>query len=242
MPRLSTGLVHAAQYADKLRKTVFAQLRDYVKKDKEFANRVADYIASLNRALFTLLVEELKVDKLDVVKIMIEYDVDEVNKAILWKWDTLRIEVYKRISPETYEEHLKKFILKAPELAIGAVKYTLVKIGETFDGDIIYAVRINEKEVGSAIVYQVDENTIVMKIAAVVDPTPAIYEKAKLELMGRPLEDVLIEHLAELVQIGKHVSYDEALKIVNNIRSKIAVAPMEKPAEVTEVAEEESPP
>ncbi|MEM0199248.1 MAG: DUF2258 domain-containing protein [Desulfurococcaceae archaeon] len=242
MPRLISGLVIAARYADKLRKTVFAQLRDYVKKDKEFANRVAYYIASLNRALFTLLVEELKVDKLDVVRIMIEYDVDEVNKAIVWKWDTLRVEVYKRIPPETYEEHLKKFIPKAPELAFGAVKYTLVKIGETFDGDVIYAVRINEKEVGSAIVYQVDENTVVMKLAAVVDPTPAVYEKAKLELMGRPLEDVLIEHLGKLVQIGKHVSYDEALKVVNNIRSKIAVAPMEKPAEVTEVAEEESPP
>jgi len=226
--RASTGLIPAAIYGDKLRRVVFAQLRDYVKKDKEFAGKIAYYVGTLNRALFTLLVDELKVDKMDVVRIVIEYDVDEVNKAINWKWDTLRVEVFKRVPPESYEELLKKFIAKAPELAVGVVKYALSKIGETFDGDVVYSLKINEKEVGAATVVQVDENTALLKLAAVIEPTPAIYEKTKLDLAGRPLEDVLLEHLSRLIQIGRHVSYDEALKVINLIRGKVAAAPLEK--------------
>lgn len=234
MVRVSTGLIFAAQYADKLRKTMFAQLKDYVRKDKEFASKVPYYVGMLNRALFTLLVEELKVDKLDVVRVMIEYEVDEVNKAITWKWDTLRVEVYKRVPPETYEEALKKFVAKAPEIAVGVVKYVVEKIGETFDGDVIYAIKVGEREVGAVTVYQVDENIAIMKLAAVIEPTPAIYEKAKLELAGKPLEEVLLDHLSKLIQIGKHVSYEEAYKIVNMIRSKVALKPLERIPEETE--------
>jgi len=36
---LSTGLVIAGAYADKLRRTLFAQLRDLVKKNRDFARK-----------------------------------------------------------------------------------------------------------------------------------------------------------------------------------------------------------
>lgn len=70
-------------------------MSSYVKKDKEWSSKVAFYAGALNRALFTLLVEELKIDKLDAVRISIEYDVDETSKSINWKWNTLNIEIYK---------------------------------------------------------------------------------------------------------------------------------------------------
>lgn len=235
MPRVSTGIVLAAAYADKLRKTMFAQLREHIRADKEFAGKVAYYVGALNRALFTLFTEELKVDKLDAVRIMIDYEVDEANKTIIWKWDTLRIEIYKRVPPESYEEILKKFISKAPELSVRAVKYSISKIAETFDGDLVYTIKIDEKEVGAAVIYKIDENVAALKIAAVIEPTPAIYERAKLELAGKLVEDVLGEHVSRLVQIGRHVGYDEALKIINAIRSKVEAAPLEK---IPEIAEE----
>ncbi|MEM4005133.1 MAG: DUF2258 domain-containing protein [Desulfurococcaceae archaeon] len=94
-------------------KHFFAQLKDLVKQDKEFASKIAYYSGLLNRALFTLLVEELKINKLDIVRISINYDVDEANKAIIWKWDTLKIEIYKRVSPKTYESTFKKFYIKS---------------------------------------------------------------------------------------------------------------------------------
>lgn len=232
MPTLKSGLVLSAGYAVKLRKTLFAQLRDLVKQDKEFAGRVAYYSGLLNRALFTLLVEELKVDKLDVVRISINYDVDEVNKSIIWKWDTLKIEIYKRVPPETYENTLKNFILKAPELALRAVKYTASKLGDTFDGDVVYEIKIEEKEVGAAVVFPIDENTIALKVAAVMEPTSAIFEKAKLELAGRSIEEVLVEQLGKIMQIARHISHEEAFKIINAIREKVKAKPMEKIPEI----------
>ncbi|MEM1596344.1 MAG: DUF2258 domain-containing protein [Desulfurococcaceae archaeon] len=232
MPTLRSGFVLSAGYAAKLRKTLFAQLKDLVKQDKEFASKIAYYSGLLNRALFTLLVEELKVDKLDVVRISINYDVDEANKAIIWKWDTLKIEIYKRVSPETYESTLKNFILKAPELALKAVKYSVNKLGESFDGDIVYEIRIGEKEVGAAVVYPIDENTIVLKVAAVIEPTAAVFEKSKLELAGRSIEEVLLEKIGKIMEIAKHISHEEAFKIVNAIREKVKAKPMEKIPEI----------
>lgn len=231
MPTLRSGLVPAAVYADKLRRGIFAQLRDYIKRDKELSSRVAYYAATLNRALFTLLVEELKVDKQDVVRITINYELDEANKSIIWKWDTLKVEIYRRVPPETYEETLKKFILKAPELSVGAVKYSLSKLGETFDGDLVYAVKIDEKEVGATTAFQVDETTIVLKKAAVIEPTPAIFDKVKLDLAGRSPEEVLADQLSKIIQVAKHVTHDEAYKLINSIRGKVAATPLERPPE-----------
>ncbi|MEM4487600.1 MAG: DUF2258 domain-containing protein [Desulfurococcaceae archaeon] len=232
MPTLRSGLVPAAVYAVKLRRAIFAQLRDHVKKDKEFSSKVAYYAATLNRALFTLLVEELKIDKLDVVRISVDYDLDEASKSITWKWDTLKIEVYRRVPPETYEEALKKFIVKAPELSVGTVKYSVTKLGETFDEDLVYAIKIDEKEVGAASILQVDENTLVLKKAAVVEPTPAVFDKLKLDLAGRSAEEVLAEQLGRVMQVARHVTYDEVYKIINSIREKVSAKPIEKLPEI----------
>lgn len=232
MPTLRSGIVLAAGYADKLKKTAFAQLKDYVKRDKEFAGKVAYYVAMLNRALYTLFVEALKIDKLDIVRVSIDYEVDEVNKAINWKWDTLRIEIYKRIPPETYEDIIKNFIKIAPELAVGVVRYTVAKIGETFDGDLVYSIKVGEKEVGAVIALQVDENTVVLKKAAVIEPTPAVFDKIKLELGGRTVEEVLSEQLGKIIQVARHVSHEEALGLANIIRERVKAIPIEKPPEL----------
>jgi hypothetical protein len=233
MPELRSGLVFAAGYADKLRRTIFAQLREQVKKDKELAKQVALYVGRLNRALYTLLVEELKVDKFDVVRITISYELDEVNKAIVWKWDTLKVEIYKRIPLETYEEALKKFVARAPTLAVEVVKYNVSKIGETFDGDLIYSIKIDEKEVGVVEVLPV-EDIVVLKKAAVIEPVTAIFEKAKIELKGRPIEDALVEQLSKIMEIARHVDTGEALQVINAIRGRLQIAPLEKPVEMEE--------
>jgi len=49
VPRLSSGLVIAGAYATKVRRTLFAQLRDRTKADKEWAQKVAFASAQLNR-------------------------------------------------------------------------------------------------------------------------------------------------------------------------------------------------
>ncbi|MEM1627658.1 MAG: DUF2258 domain-containing protein [Desulfurococcaceae archaeon] len=234
MPRLSTGLIFAAGYADKVRRTLYAQLREYVKKDKEWGRRIAFFAGMLNRALFTLLTEGLKLDKLDVVRIVIEYDIDEANRSINWKWDTLRVDAFKRLPSEKVNEVIAAFVVKAPELSMGAVKYTVERLGETFDGDVVYSVKMDEREAGIAIVLPVDEAMAVLKKAAVLDPTPAIFEKTKLVLVDKTLENALSEELGKLMEKGIHVEYNEALKVINAIRERIKAAPMEKPLELEE--------
>ncbi|HDJ83940.1 MAG TPA: DUF2258 domain-containing protein [Desulfurococcaceae archaeon] len=235
MPLLSSGLVIAGAYADKIRRTLFAQMRDYVRQDKQWAQRVAYAAAQLNRFLYTILVEQLKIDKGDVVRVRIEYEIDEEAKEIRWKWETLQLEAFRRIPQEQVDTLVKQLVSKAAEVSIAAVAYNLVKIGETFDGDIVYAVTLGDKEVGAVVVTPVNETLAVLKVGAVIEPTPAIFEKARLELpSGQPLEETLKNALSTVIQTARHVSYDEALKMINLIREKVAAKPMEKYEEIGE--------
>jgi hypothetical protein len=97
---LSSGLIIAGAYADKVRRTLFAQMRDYVKQDKEIAREVARASGELNAVLFRILVEELKVEKGDVVRVRINYNFDPSAKRIVWDYNSLSIEVFKRVPDE----------------------------------------------------------------------------------------------------------------------------------------------
>jgi len=236
MPMLSSGLVIAGAYADKVRRTLFAQMRDYVRYDKTWAQRVAYAAAQLNRFLYTILVEQLKIDKGDVVRVRIEYEIDEDAKEIRWKWETLQLEVFRRVPQDQVDALVKQLIVRAAEVSTAVVAYGLKKLGETFDGDVVYAVTLDDKEVGAVVIMPVNESLAVLKVGAVIEPTPAIFERARLEISpGQDLESVLKDALSTVMQVARHVSYDEAFKMVNAIRSRVAAKPME----AIEVEEEE---
>ncbi len=114
MPQLSTGLVIAGAYADKVRRVAFAQLRDELKKGTITADVVVRRTAELNRLLYDILVNKLKVDKGDVVRIRIEYEISDSD--LKWKLDTLQIEVFKRIPQEEVEKAIKEAVKAAEEV------------------------------------------------------------------------------------------------------------------------------
>ncbi|MCC6015518.1 MAG: DUF2258 domain-containing protein [Desulfurococcaceae archaeon] len=239
MPRLSSGFVIAGAYADKIRRTMFAQMRDYVKRDKEWGQRIALAIAQLNRFLYTLLVEQLKIDKGDVVRVRIDYDIDEQNKNIVWKWDTLTVEAFRRVPQEEVEKVVKTLTAKALEISTAAVAYTLEKLGETFDGDIVLAIKLGEREVGAAIITPVNESLAVLKKGAVLEPTPAIFDKVRLDISpDKMLDEVLRETLSKVILSARHVDANEALNTINAIRERVAVKPMAGYEEVEEGTEE----
>lgn len=240
MPRLSSGFVIAGAYADKIRRTMFAQLRDYMRRDKEWGQKIALAVAQLNRFLYTVLVEQIKVNKGDVVRVRIDYEVDEQIKSVNWLWDTLSIEVFKRVPQEEVDSIVKSLAAKAIEISTAAVSYSLEKLGETFDGDLVFAIKLGEREVGAAIVTTVNETLAVLKKGAVVEPIPAVFDKVKLEIQhGKTIEDVIQSAISTVIQSARHVEEAEALNIINTIRSRMSAKPLTKYEEVVEETEEE---
>ncbi len=105
---LNSGLVVAGAYAVKIRRTLFAQLRDRVRENKEFSREVARASAELNRVLYHVIVEELKSEKGDAVRVRVRYDLE--GGRINWRYDTLRVELFKRAPGESVSEAVKRVI------------------------------------------------------------------------------------------------------------------------------------
>ena len=114
MPQLSSGLVIAGAYADKVRRVLFAQLRNEIKSGKIESRQVAYRAGELNRILFEILVNKLKLDKGDVVRIRVEYELRDGD--IEWKLDTLRVEAFKRVPDNEVEKAVREVIESAKEI------------------------------------------------------------------------------------------------------------------------------
>lgn len=91
-------MVIAGAYAKKLRRTLFAQLRDAIKDGSVTNQEVARAAAEMNQILYQILIDDLGLDKGDVVRIVVDYDVD--GGKVVWKLDTLTIEAFKRVPDE----------------------------------------------------------------------------------------------------------------------------------------------
>lgn len=198
MPRLSTGLIIVGAYATKVRRALFALLSDKAKGDREWSRRIAYSSAQLNRVLFELLVRRLKLDKGDVVRVRIDFDVDESSKEVKWKWDTLTVEAFRRVSQEDLTAALRETISAAEQLA-AIPRYSLVKLGSTIDGDVLYSLSLNGEDAGAIIVTPL-EGGLLVKGGAVLLPTPATIRRSQLKLRGRSPEDVIMDSLPDLLQ------------------------------------------
>lgn len=102
--RLFTGFVKAAGYAKKVRKTLFATVKNRVE-----TREVLRASAELNQKIFEKM-QEMGVEKSDVVTIEIEFELKDGK--IEWDYNTLKINVFK--SEE--EEKLSKAMKEAEEI------------------------------------------------------------------------------------------------------------------------------
>lgn len=111
MPTLSTGLVIAGAYADKLRRTLFAQLSGKIKDGEVESGEVARAAAEINQLLFNILVKDLKIRKGDVVRIRVDYDIQD--NEVKWKKETLSLEVFRRVDDQEVANLVKRRISEA---------------------------------------------------------------------------------------------------------------------------------
>ena len=113
--RLSTGFVIAGAYADKVRRTLFAQAKQLNVETQEVVRAAAE----LNRILFEILVNRLGIDKGDVVRVRVDYEVKDGK--IHWNYDSLQIEAFRRISDEEVAKKVSEVISRVSEILASQV-------------------------------------------------------------------------------------------------------------------------
>ncbi len=240
MPQLSTGLVIAGAYADKLRRVLFAQLRDKIKSKEIEGQEVAKKAGELNRILFEILVNKLKLDKGDAVRIRIEYDIKDGN--IEWRLNTLQIEAFKRIPDDEVKKAVDETLKAAeevlakpvsaeeaawtgqqptapkPELQAPPVKVkALVLLGKTGEGALFNLTGTKDEELGIVSFTPEDGKT---RIESIIVANKNAYRMETV--IDKPYEDVLkaakenAKEILELLnaQAYSKISADEAKSII----------------------------
>jgi hypothetical protein len=214
MPTLKSGLVIAGAYADKVRRVLFAQLRDNIKKGEISSKDVARAAGELNRLLFEILVYKLGVDKGDAVRISVDYDL--VDGEIKWNLDTLKVEVWRKAPQEEVDNAVKSVVEKAEEIVGGAIVFTVEEIGETDTGDIIYTLKHRDREVGALIVTPLDGEALVR--GAVVEPTPLILKRKRVEYEG-DLKEFIENNVTQLMSDAENTERREPERIIHELKA-----------------------
>jgi len=175
---------------------------------------VAKASGELNKLLYEILVNKLKLDKGDVVRVMVEYELD--NGEVVWNLDTLRIEAFKRMPEEEIKPVIEDAISRMEELEeIEEMKFEIEKAGETDLGDTVYLVKVEGELAGALILTPLNGEGLVR--GALIKPNPVLIEKMKIDT-GEDLKQVLVEVVERK---GREIDEGTAEKIVNEIKEMI---------------------
>jgi len=205
MPTLRSGAVILGAYATKIRKALFAQLKDKVKAGEISSQEVARASGELNKVLYTLFVEKLKLEKGDVVRVEIDYEI--LNSKIIWKWSDIKISCYRKVSDEEIGKNLKEVLASSKPK-----EFFVKKVRETSIGDVIFEVFRNEEKVGLLVVTPLEEEVIVR---GAIKPS-TIIPKTRIRAEGS-VEEYLNEAIDDLLRIGKQVEIEEVEKMMREI-------------------------
>ena len=214
MPTLRTGAVIVGAYATKLRRTLFAQLKDKIKAKEISSQEVARAAGEVNRLLYVLFVEKLRLDKGDVVRITIDYDLTPENQ-IVWNYESLKVEAYRKVPEDDVLRYLKELIEGVQKASqINVEEYSIEKVKETKLGDVIFDIKKNRKVVGILIATQIDEDVVVR--GAIKEP-PFLISKTKIKF-EESIENTVTKNFTSLLKRAVPTSEEEAEKTIKEIR------------------------
>ncbi len=225
MPTLRTGLVIAGGYADKVRRVLFAQMKDKIKSGEIEGGEVARATGELNRLLFEILVNKLGIDKGDVVRITVDYEVE--GSTIKWKLDTLTVQAWRRIPEETVAKAVKETVASAHEFLAAPPSYEVNMLGVTDTGDYVFRVILNGEPVGAVLVTPINSKAILR--AAVTAPTPKVLKKAILDLGGLEPEDYVSSRIGDIISQSEDAEKRLAERVIREILALIDVGSGEEP-------------
>lgn len=218
MPTLSTGYVIVGAYATKVRRTLFAQQKDKIKNKELDTKEIARAGAELNRVLFDILVNKLKLDKGDIVRVRINYELS--NGMVRWDYDSLSIEAFKRIDEEEVKEKIKEVVEVVKYQKEESAKYVLKVLGKSELDDIIYGINLDGEEIGIIIVTPIDSESLVRGV--LIKPKPVEIEKTKISISIDNIETYLNENLATMIKNAKEISEEKAKEIIENAKKLIS--------------------
>jgi len=149
--KLSSGYVIVGAYADKIRRTLFAQMKNAIKSGEIDSKEVARAAAELNRLFYEVFVNKLEVGKGDVTRVRINYNVKDGR--IEWDYDSLEVEVFRRIPNEEVSKVVKEITAKAEEITTAEISYEIEEVGETELGDVVYYLMLDSEFAGALLLH-----------------------------------------------------------------------------------------
>ena len=209
--KFSSGYVISGAYADKVRRTLFAQL-----KDKLDEREIAKGAAILNKLLYEIFVNRLKIDKGDLIRVRIDYDIEDGE--IKWNYDTLEIEVFKRIPQDEVEPVVRETVSRIED-QFKDVEYDVEVVGESVLGEMLYTVKAEDKEAGIVAVSTLGSSAVIR--GAVMYPVPTIIDNIKVD--REQATSNLSKVIKDAVKIGKVVDLSKAVKVVDSLKALLTL-------------------
>lgn len=219
MPTLRTGIVIAGGYADKVRRVLFAQLKDKIKSGEIDAKTVARAAGELNALLFEILVNKLQIEKGDAVRITVDYEVREGE--VKWLLDTLRIEAWRRVPDEEIQARIKGVMEHAEEIMGEAPSYEVERIGEADTGDVVYVVKLDGRRAGALLVTPLNGKALVR--AAFLEPSPRLVKRKVIDIKGS-LDEAVRASVEGLVREAEDVERRHAERVYREILALVEAA------------------
>ncbi|MEM1743318.1 MAG: DUF2258 domain-containing protein, partial [Nitrososphaerota archaeon] len=210
-----SGLTISGAYADKLRRVLFAQFIQKIKSGEISKEDVARASRELNTFLYHLLVEKLKLEKDDVVRITVKYELQD--REIKWDYENLKIDAYRKIPQSEVRKIIAETVKHVKEVIEG--KHVIEEVGKTITGDTLYKIRLGGVDIGVLEVIGLDDEVIVK--GALTSPDTVIIEKARIGIGGKEVSEVLLEKINELAEKGRKVSRQEAEETIKFFLSKV---------------------
>jgi len=214
MVTLRSGAVIVGAYAKKIRKTLFAQLKDKVKSKEISTQEVARAAGEINRILYILFVEKLKLDKGDVVRVVIDYDL--VDNQIKWNYSTLKVECYRKVPEEDINRYLKEILEGIEKIsAVDVSEYSIKKVKETKLGDVIFEIYKNKKKIGILIATNIEDEVVVR--GAIKEP-PLLISKLRIKFEEN-IDKTVTNNFENILKKAIPSSEEEVKKTIEEISS-----------------------
>jgi len=103
-----TGVVLAGAYADKLRRTLFAQLSQKIKSGALDPKEVARAAGEINSLLYEVFVKHLALSKGDLVRIEVPYSLK--GGRITWDLSGLKVRAFREIGQEVVAKAIEEVL------------------------------------------------------------------------------------------------------------------------------------